>query len=120
MDAGTQTLKVDFIPTDAANYSNVPKGVTINVLTPVQKIQQMTTNVQVLVTSSVLTKKEGNNLISNLDTAIKNLNAGKTKQAIAELNAFIKQIEANMKNGKLSSTQGQTLIDAASSVIKVL
>ena len=36
LSAGTQTLKVDFTPTNTANYNTASQNVTINVLPPVQ------------------------------------------------------------------------------------
>ena len=107
---------------DTASYNTASKDVTINVLTlltPVQKIRQMTTTVQSLVISGVLTKNEGNKLNSDLNTAIKYLDAKKTNSAIKELNAFIIKIEVDVQRGKLSSTQGQALVDAANSVINI-
>ncbi len=120
LSAGTQTLKVEFTPEDAENYNTVSKEVTIDVLTPVQKIEQITATVQDLVTSGVLNKGQGNALIVKLNAAEKNLNKENTNAAINELNAFINQVNAYIKSGKLSPTDGQELIDDANSVINVL
>jgi hypothetical protein len=120
LSAGTQALHVDFTPADAANFTTASKDVTINVLTPVQKIQQVTTNVQEIVTSGTLNKGQGNALIVKLNAATKNLNAGNTNAAINELNAFNNQIKAYIKSGKLFSREGQALIDEINSVTNVL
>jgi hypothetical protein len=66
--------------------------------------------------SGVLTKNDGNKLISNLNTAIKYLDARQANRAIKELNAFITQVEVDVQRGELSSTQGQALVDEANSV----
>ena len=116
LSAGTQKLHVDFTPADAGNYTTAPMDVTINVLTPVQKIQQIITMVQ----SLNLNKGQANSLIVKLNAATKNLNNGNTKAATNELNAFNNEFGADIKTGKLSSTQGQALIDATNSIIKVL
>jgi len=115
LSAGTQTLKVVFTPTDPTNYNTASQTATINVLTPVQKIQQIITMVQ----SLNLNKGQANSLIVKLNAATKNLNNGNIKAATNELNAFNNEVGANIKSGKLSSTQGQALIDATNSVIKV-
>ena len=120
LSAGTQTLHVEFTPEDAENYNTVSKEVTINVLTPVQKIQQVTDTVEDLVASDVLNKGQGNALIVKLNAATKKLNTENTNAAINELNAFINQVNAYIKSEKLSSAQGQALIDDANSVINVL
>jgi YVTN family beta-propeller protein len=117
LNAGTQTLHVDFTPTDTANYNTVSKDVTINVLTPVQKIQQMNTIIQGLVTSGKLKKGQADVLKVTLGGVKASLDAGKTKVATVELNAFIVEVKAYIKNGILSSKDGQTLIDGANAVI---
>jgi hypothetical protein len=42
------------------------------------------------------------------------------KKAIKDLNAFITEVNQDMKTGRLSSEQGSALIDSANSIIKVL
>ena len=126
LSTGTQTLSVVFTPADTANYNTASKNVTINVnappqiLTPVQKIRQMTATVQSLVISGVMTTNEGKKLSSILGSVIKDLDAKNTKTAIKELNAFIIQVEVDVQGGILSSTQGQALVDEANSVINML
>jgi hypothetical protein len=120
MSAGTQTLKVDFTPTDTENYKTGSKEVTINVISQVQKIQQMTTTVQGWITSGLLTNKEGYNLISCLNSAINDINAGNMNKATQDLNAFIKEINKNMKSGKLSLTQGNDVINEATAIKNAL
>ena len=115
-----QTLGVVFTPIDTGTYNAASKNVTINVLTPVQKIRQLTATVQSLVISGVLTKNEGKKLSSILDSVIKDLDAKNTKTAIKELNAFIIQVEVDVQGGILSSIQGQALVDEANSVINML
>jgi beta propeller repeat protein len=116
LSAGTQTLKVEFTPTDIANYNTATQTVTINVLTHVQKIQQITAEVENL----HLIPEQANLLVVKLDTATKNMNAGNTNAAANELNAFINQVSADVNSGKISSTEGQTLIDEANTVINAI
>ena len=113
LSAGVQTLHVDFTPKDTAYYSTASTSVQINVLTHVQKIQQMTTNVQ----SLNLDEGLANSLIVKLNAAAQNLNDKSTPAATNELNAFINEVEADIQSGKLTSTEGQALIDDANAVI---
>jgi hypothetical protein len=59
-------------------------------------------------------------LNSNDNAAVEKLNAEDTKSATDELNFLIKQIEAYIDGGKLSSTEGKALIDTANCVINAL
>jgi hypothetical protein len=120
LNAGIQTLHAEFIPDDAVNYNTASMDVTINVLTPVQKIQQMTDTVQSLVNSGLLTNKESYKLISNLNAAINDINDGNMKKVITDLETFIKAIDQDVKNGRLSLSQGNSLIDDAYSIINAI
>jgi len=120
LSADTQTLHVDFTPTDTAHYNTASKDVEINVLTPVQKIQQMTANVQGLISSGVLNQKQGDTLISDLNAAIKALSDKQTKKAIRELNFFISHVEVYVQSKILTQAQGQSLVNSANAVIYVL
>lgn len=113
LSAGTQTLKVDFTPADSANYNSVSQTTTINVLTHLQKIQQIINMVQ----SLNLDQGQANSLIVKLNAATQNLNDKSTPAATNELNAFINEVEADIQSGKLTSTEGQALIDDANAVI---
>ncbi|MGB9939059.1 PKD domain-containing protein [Methanosarcina sp.] len=116
LSAGTQTLHVDFTPTDTANYNTTSKDVTINVLTPAQKIEQTISMVQ----SLDLNSGQSNNLIVKLNEAVKSLNLGKTNESINKLNSFINEVKGYINSGLLSQEEGQALIDDANSVINTL
>ena len=116
LSAGTHTLHVDFIPDDTEMYATASKDVTINVLTHVQEIQQIITTVQ----SLNLIPEQANLLIVKLDAAILKLNKGNTLAATNDLNAFINQVSADINNGKISSTEGQALIDDTNNLINVI
>jgi len=121
LSAGSgQTLSTVFMPTDTANYTTASASVSINILTPVQKIQQMITLIQGLVTSGKLNNGQANSLIVKLNAAKMSINHENTQAATNELNAFINEVNADIKTGKLSSTDGQTLIDEANAVIDVI
>ncbi len=114
------TLNVFFTPTDNKKYTNASASVQITVLTPVQKIQEMITFIQGLVNSGKLNNGQANSLIVKLNAAKKNIDHKSTQAATNKLNAFINEVNADIKTGKLSSTDGQTLIDEANAVINAI
>ncbi len=59
-------------------------------------------------------------LNSNDNVEIEKLNVEKTISATDELNALINQIEIYIDGGKLSSTDGKVLVDAANHVINTI
>ena len=92
-------------------------GLFISSFSPVQKIQQINTTIKDLITAGKLNKGQGNSLISKLDAAEKRLNNENRKAATNQLNAFVNEVKADVKTGKLSSINGQPLIDEAKTVI---
>ena len=89
LSEGNQTVHVNFTPDDAINYTTASANVTINVLTPVQKIYQMITFVEGLVTSDELNRQSGVELIYELHDTIGDLIQGYTNLAIIEIKNFI-------------------------------
>jgi hypothetical protein len=80
----------------------------------------MITFIQSLVHSGKLNPGQANPLIVKLNAAKKNINHENTQVATSELNAFIKEVNADIKTGKFSSTDGQTLIDETNAVINAI
>jgi len=118
LTAGMHTLQVDFIPDDAVNYTTASANVIINVvLTPTQKIHQMISVIQDLVTSDELNNRSGIELISVLQNANEYLSHGYTDLAIVNLKNFIHQTEIDISYGMLSPKNGTILIDRAKDVI---
>lgn len=86
----------------------------------IQGIQQMTSSIKSLVTSGILNSEQGNSLTVKLDNAITDINAGKTKNAVNKLNAFINEVNADIQSGKLKQAQGQPLVDEANVIINAI
>jgi hypothetical protein len=76
--------------------------------------------VQSLLSSGVLGDGNANSLISKLEGAIQQLDQGNLGSAVNKLEAFINEVEALVVSGKLTSGQGQPLIDAANGIITAL
>ena len=118
LSAGMHKLQVDFIPDDSVNYTTVSANVIINVvLTPAQKIQQITSFIQDLVTSDELDSQSGIALISELQDTKEYLSHGYTDLAIVNLKNFIHQTKIDISYGVLSPNNGKTLIDGENDVI---
>ena len=83
---------------------------------PEEEIEDIIEQIGYLVNDGKLNKGEGNALTSKLDAATRKLNKDNTKAACNVLQAFINQINAKIRSGKLLPDDGQQLIDAASSV----
>ena len=106
------------------NYSAVSAGsnnsVAIVVLTPAQATTILKHNVQALVDGGALLPADGNSLRAKLDAALSQLAKGHNNGAIGSLKDFISQVLALIHNGRLTSAQGQPLIDAAQDIISAL
>ncbi|MBI4469270.1 MAG: HYR domain-containing protein [Acidobacteria bacterium] len=75
---------------------------------------------QAKVSEGGLTKAEANWLINILKAAIQQLDRGNRTPAINQLNAFINQVEALERSGRLSSDQADALITSVQAVIDAL
>jgi hypothetical protein len=69
-----------------------------------------------LLSSNILSQGNANSLSKKLDTALTSLNGGNQQAACGQLAAFINEVNANVKSGKLTQQQAQPLIDAANAV----
>jgi hypothetical protein len=80
-------------------------------------IQRLLTEVAELVTQGTLNQGQGNALSSKLREALQQLERGNTRPAANQINAFINQVNAFVRSRKLTPQQGQSLIDAATSIL---
>jgi hypothetical protein len=76
--------------------------------------------VESLVNAGVLNQGQGNALIEKLEQAERRLNKENKKTACNVLQAFVNQVEAFIKTGRLPEKEGQWLIETAKSVISQL
>ena len=82
-------------------------------LTPHQQIQTIINQVQTLVNAGTLNQGLGKALQATLDATAERLNDGDTTGACNLLQAFINQVQAAVKSGKISATDGNNLIKSA-------
>ncbi len=97
--------------------SGVQRPVLWRLLTPVESVDQLADAVEDLVDDGTLSAGEANSLLAKLKVATGLINDGKTKAAGNVLDAFIQEVEALVRSGRLSDAQGQTLIDAALAIL---
>jgi predicted outer membrane repeat protein len=118
----TSTLSADFhfivvFYNGAANFTDSIGGFEQDVLTAQQVVGPIADQVNSLVSGASLSSGNGTALTTKLNSGIASLNGGKTTAGINQLNAFINQVTAFQKNGKLTSDQAQALISAANLAI---
>jgi hypothetical protein len=70
-----------------------------------------------LVNYSELNSGQKNGLIVKLNNAVENLNLGNKEESINNLNSFINEVNGFIKSEKLTTQDGQNMIDLANYVI---
>ena len=101
-------LQIDEFP-DTPSELKTPFTLTL-VDDPISLISELSLSVQALVDGDASLPADGKSLQVTLDAAF---NANNATAAIGSMNGFIWQVEAYIKNGKLTPVQGQNLINAA-------
>jgi hypothetical protein len=118
--AGTYVIRLTASDGELSTTDSVTIVVVAPPPTPAQQITAVGDGVQALVTGGVLLPSQGNSLLTKLDGALGLLTNGNMQGAISKLGDFIKQVNSFIKTGKLTSAQGQPLIDAAQALIAEL
>ena len=113
------TTTVNCTATDSANNTRSCEF-SVTVLTPQGATQQLSNNVNGLVSQGTLSQGNGNALTTKLQAAINSLNGGNATAGCNQLQAFINQTQAFINSGKLTPAQGQALIDSANALKAVL
>jgi hypothetical protein len=103
--------------TSPRNQTSEFSNCVATLTTPQAQIQQLIQDVDSLASQGVLNQGQANSLTAKLRAALQQLERGNTKAAGGQLRAFINQVEALVRSGKLSSMQGRHLIDGANSVL---
>jgi len=86
-------------------------------LQPVEQVEQIASAVATLLADGSIDRGEARSLGAKLDVATAMLNDGKPGPAANQLQAFINQVEALVRSGRLTAEQGQELIAAAGGVV---
>jgi hypothetical protein len=83
---------------------------TVTVLTPLQAIGKIGTYLQGL---GDLSTGQKNSLQAKLNAAADSYQRGSTGVACNQLNAFVNEVDADQKSGRLTTAEAGTLTDAA-------
>jgi len=108
------------VSSNAANTSQLIVPVTLNVGTPLERIDDLITQVQQLYSDGVLNSGQANSLIVKLNAAKKSLNKGQTNTAINQIQAFINQVYDFIDEEVLTPEQGGKLIADAQTIIDMI
>ncbi len=116
-DSGCLTL----LPvSDCGGVSDRMGTWTLDLGGPVAVTKALIDDVGELVSDGMLTGREGAALRAKLESALAAIDTGRNRPAANKLNAFVNQVDALVRSGRLSSSQGQTLVDLAQGVIDLL
>jgi PKD repeat protein len=83
---------------------------TVTVMTPAAALAKITALVSA---QSGLNKGQMNSLLAKLNAAANSAQRGDTGTACNQLNAFVNEVDADQKTGKISSGDAATMTDAA-------
>ena len=113
VDKGKLSAEDGQLLIDAANDAIASAPVSV----PQENTQILITDVEALVDTAALSEKDADKLIKELDKAIKEFDKLRIDKGIENLGKFIDKVEKLVDKGKLSSQDGQLLIDAANGII---
>jgi len=88
------------------------------VQSPQQAAEELTDDVGALVQTGELSAGNGTALAATLEAAIVQLSRGNTTAAVNQLEAFIRQVTDLVNSGRLSATDGRSLIDPSNRIIR--
>jgi probable HAF family extracellular repeat protein len=90
------------------------------ILPPDEHIDAIIDEVAILIDSGTLNQGQGNALISKLEAAKNQLDKDNVTTTCNLIRAFINQVQALIKSGKITLAEGQILLDNANSLIDEL
>jgi len=83
---------------------------------PQEMMRSLITEIESLVSNGSLNSGQANSLVTKLTNAIKNLDAGKPKTSLNNLNALSNEIQDLITNGVLTQEEGQALLEAIDAI----
>ncbi len=111
---GNATMVVDyvFVRKMDPEFEGFADPTCVTSADPSQLLAGLVTSVQELVSTGLLDFGNGNALNAKLNAAMASVNKGNSKAACNQLRAFINQVQALLKSGKLSAASAQSLLAA--------
>jgi DNA/RNA endonuclease G (NUC1) len=115
--AGTYTVAVAVADDDGGSGT---RAATVVVQTPQSAVQAVSSSVASLVAAGTISRGNGNALDAKLNVAIGQLDAGNATAARNQLEAFVNQVEAMQRSGRLPATDASRLIAGARRIIAAI
>jgi hypothetical protein len=109
-------VKTSTFDRETGTFTVPGRTTAVFVFAPQELIRSLIDEIEALREAGVLNDGQANSLIVKLESAIKNLDKGKAKTALNNLNAFMNQVQAFIKGGVLTPEEGQSLNAAAEAI----
>jgi len=110
-NAGDYTVTLTVTGSGGSGSNSLPIHVTAQ--TPQQQIAALASGVMALFRQRALNRGQENILLARLRAAENNISEGRDATACYEVGVFIKLVQAEVKRGALTQTEGRSLIEAA-------
>ncbi len=112
---------VECTATDSSNNTSEDEFiVTVRLLSPSEQSEQLIDGIGDLVDAGTLNGGQGNSLVKKLEGVLKQLDKGKDKTAVNQLNAMLNQVDSFVDDGVLTPVEGQALTDAVEAIIAAI
>lgn len=85
--------------------------------TPSEQVEELIAQVRALAAGGALSPGNANSLESKLRAALASLDRGRTNAAVQQLRAFMREVEALVRSGRLEPEVGEELLDQADTVV---
>lgn len=116
----SEFIGVNFAGSNDVFYFDYGAGIAVGslvVVSPAQRIGELIDDVAAL---PELNRGQKRALTAKLENALRLLDQGKKRPAINMLGAFVNNVEALIRSGRLSPDDGQQLINDANAIIEIL
>ncbi len=111
---------LELLANELAHAISISTPVEEPSLTASEQIAAMTTELEGLVEAGMLNGGNANSLKRKLMAAARSLEAGRMRAAANQIRAFMLEVEALMRSGRLSPEQGQWLLEGANVLLATL
>jgi hypothetical protein len=102
---------------DSTAFSKSVETASIKVLSPLEQVTNLSSDVQGLVNAGILNNNDASQLQSKLNNAKKQLNQGNSNPAVNQLSSFISLVNSLISSGALPPSYGNDLIAKANAAI---
>jgi pullulanase-type alpha-1,6-glucosidase len=111
-----ETVKLAAFDSSSGTFTVPARTTVVFEYAPQEMLRSLIDEIAALREAGILNAGQANSLIAKLENAIKNLDKGKAKVALNNLNAFVNEVQSLIDEGVLTPEEGQSLIDAAEAI----